>query len=55
MLVRLWKTKKIVAKTELKNGRTTSCGCKGVYLREGEFYQEWIVLQKDDYIDKHKN
>lgn len=46
---------KIVAKTELKNGRTTSCGCKGVYLREGEIYQEWTILQKDDYIDKHKN
>ena len=46
---------KSVAKTELKNGKTTSCGCKGVYLKVGDIYQEWTVLQKDNYTNKHKN
>lgn len=46
---------KVVAKTQLKNNKTTSCGCKGVYLREGEVYQEWTVLQKDTYTNSHGN
>lgn len=44
---------KIVARTELKNNKTTSCGCKGVHLKEGEVYQDWTVLQKDTYTNSH--
>ena len=46
-------TEKAVARTELKNNRTTSCGCKGAYLQEGAVYQDWTVLKKDEYRDKH--
>ena len=46
---------KIVAKTELKNNKTLSCGCKGVYLKKGETYQDWTVLQKDNYTNNHGN
>ena len=46
---------KVVARTELKNNKTTSCGCKGVYLKKGEVYQEWTVLQKDTHTNSHGN
>lgn len=35
-----------IDKSALLNGKTTNCGCRGVFLREGEQYQEWTVLSK---------
>lgn len=28
------------------NGKSTNCGCRGVFLKPGEQYQEWTVLEK---------
>lgn len=44
---------KDVAATELRNGRTLSCGCNGVYLNPQEIYQEWTVLEKAAERDAH--
>ena len=44
---------KDVAASELRNGRTLSCGCNGVYLKPQEVYQEWEVIKKVEETDKH--
>ena len=44
---------KIVAATQLRNGKSKSCGCKGSFLRPGEQYQEWIVIKKSEETNKH--
>lgn len=42
-----------VTATQLRTGKSTSCGCKGSYLQPEETYQEWTVLYKSDERDKH--
>lgn len=46
---------KDVAKTELIRGRSTNCGCRGVFLKPGDKYQEWTVLKKSEYTNAHKS
>lgn len=44
-----------VTATQLRTGKSTSCGCKGSYLKPEEVYQEWTVLCKSDKRNKHGN
>ena len=46
-------TIKNVAATQLRAGRSTSCGCKGSFLKSGEQYQEWTVIEKSKYKNAH--
>ena len=46
---------KIVAGTQLRTGRSTNCGCRGIFLKPGEKYQEWTVLEKSTETNKHHN
>lgn len=46
-------TIKNVAATLLRNGKSTNCGCRGSYLKAGEKYQEWTVIKKSNYKNKH--
>lgn len=46
-------TVKVVARTQLVNGKSKSCGCKGVFLLPGQQYQEWTVISKDEYVNEH--
>ena len=42
-----------VAATQLRNNKTTSCGCKGAFLKPNEKYQEWTVLEKATETNSH--
>ena len=42
-----------VTATQLRTRKSTSCGCKGSYLKPEEVYQEWTVLYKSDKRNKH--
>lgn len=44
-----------VTATQLRTGKSTSCGCKGSYLKPEETYQEWTVLYKSDKRNNHGN
>lgn len=46
-------TVRVVARTQLVNGKSKSCGCKGVFLLPGQQYQEWTVISKDEYVNEH--
>lgn len=46
-------TIKNVAATQLRTGKSTSCGCKGSFLKSGEQYQEWTVIEKSKYKNAH--
>ena len=46
-------TIKIISATQLRTGGSTNCGCRGSYLKPNEQYQEWTVLHKSEYRDKH--
>lgn len=48
-------TEKIVSKTLLKNGKTTSCGCRGSFLLPGENYGEWTVIKRSAITDAHNS
>lgn len=36
----------IVDRSGVVNGKSTNCGCRGAFLKPGEQYQEWTVLEK---------
>lgn len=36
----------IVDKSAIVNGKSTNCGCRGIFLKPEEQYQEWTVLEK---------
>lgn len=46
-------TIKEVSASQLRTGKSTSCGCRGSYLCSGEKYQEWTVIKKSEYKDSH--
>ena len=46
-------TIKDISATLLRNGKSTSCGCKGSYLKPGDQYQEWTVIKKSEYKNSH--
>lgn len=46
-------TIKEVSATQLRTGKSTNCGCRGSYLRKGEQYQEWTVLEKSQERNAH--
>ena len=43
----------MVARTQLINGKSKSCGCKGSFLTQGQKLQEWTVISKDNYTNNH--
>lgn len=46
-------TIKDVSASQLRSGRSTSCGCRGSFLKPDEKYQEWTVIKKSEYKDSH--
>ena len=42
-----------VAATQLRTGKSSSCGCKGSFLIPGDKYQEWTVIEKSPTKDAH--
>lgn len=46
-------TIKEVSATQLRTGKSTSCGCRGSYLLPNEKYQEWTVIQKSNFRNSH--
>lgn len=46
-------TIKTISATQLRTGGSTNCGCRGSYLSPNEQYQEWTVIKKSDFRDKH--
>lgn len=46
-------TVKTISATQLRTGGSTNCGCRGSYLSPNEQYQEWTVIKKSDFRDKH--
>lgn len=46
---------KDVSATALRNGKSKSCGCKGIYLKQNDQYQEWTVISKSNYTNTHGN
>lgn len=48
-------TIKDVSATLLRSGRSTSCGCRGSYLKPNEKYQEWTVVEKAKETNSHNS
>ena len=46
---------KEVSKTALVNGRSTNCGCRGKFLKQGETYGEWTVIGKSEQTNSHND
>lgn len=46
-------TIRVVTGTRLRLGKSTSCGCRGVFLKSGERYQEWTVIKKSEKTNNH--
>ena len=46
-------TIRVVTGTRLRLGKSTSCGCRGVFLKPGERYQEWTVIKKSEKTNNH--